>query len=708
MPYRAPNTYARFVKTAGAVNSPGAARVMGLIGTGLNYYEVYNEPVQKKLDRPYETLVNPNVFEIISVSTKPYISGKDTTDNKFYLENTDYVVKEGQYLAWETVKPAESQLIMPTSVGGQAFYTKINLADDAANAYLAVDGNYIIEVTYVDPVAGTYRVINDDTKEIMGEYAVSDATNNVIPGFALSITSTYKEQEVTDPIDGTVETKNVINVGDYVRVTTTAGLTVEPSTVNKLDVLTDTSDINHTYSDVLATLITGLKINSIDNLETGNYLIYVDNKEANTFKVMQVGGVDVSIGGQVFVGIAGINETYPEVIPGVTFTVANLNIDTINNNDAVEIEIVKNINENVPEEGSLYYVSYKYKKADEDYGPKIYFDYDDVVAEYGNYDVTVSGIIVNSLSLGAEIAFVNGTQPIVCVQAKNESDYEMNVAIDKLQRTLPGVTNINTIVPLTESISVGAYAMNHAIMMSDPDNSKERMVYLGASRNQPITKVASVLDRSLGMVETAKAFNNERVVFVVPGEITKDIRDLRTGKTSERKLPACYAAIAVAALGLRNDPAEPLTNKTITGFKNLTTMYMESEKNFLAAAGCLVLDQNGPVIKVRHGITTSIADVDSSEITLVQIKDYVIEACRTSTASLYIGNKNRPSVVSDVQYTISNMLGQFVSQEVILGYSGLSVKRSKDDPRQIDVKFEIEAVYPLNYINITFGFSANS
>jgi hypothetical protein len=54
------------------------------------------------------------------------------------------------------------------------------------------------------------------------------------------------------------------------------------------------------------------------------------------------------------------------------------------------------------------------------------------------------------------------------------------------------------------------------------------------------------------------------------------------------------------------------------------------------------------------------------------------------------------------------MLPEIMSQQIILGYSGLSVKRSKEDPRQIDVKFEIEAVYPLNYISISFGFSANS
>ena len=47
-----------------------------------------------------------------------------------------------------------------------------------------------------------------------------------------------------------------------------------------------------------------------------------------------------------------------------------------------------------------------------------------------------------------------------------------------------------------------------------------------------------------------------------------------------------------------------------------------------------------------------------------------------------------------------------MSQEIILGYQGLSVKDSPDDPREVLVNFEIEAVYPLNYVTITFGFAA--
>ena len=47
MPYRAPNTYVRFIKTASPVASVGSQRIMALVGTGLNYYEIYNESILK-------------------------------------------------------------------------------------------------------------------------------------------------------------------------------------------------------------------------------------------------------------------------------------------------------------------------------------------------------------------------------------------------------------------------------------------------------------------------------------------------------------------------------------------------------------------------------------------------------------------------------------------------------------------------------------
>jgi hypothetical protein len=571
--------------------------------------------------------------------------------------------------------------------------------DGGRDEYLVEDGEFVVEITYIEDSmshsdighkpSGAYRVINNVTKEIVGEYGVSTVANvNAIPGVKLTISDVF----IADT-DG----ESVTKVGDYVIVKTTAGKTeVEPSI--------SFDDTVASFSADLKAAIKSLMVVDSTNVVEGQYDLVITDITTQKFTITAVGGTT-----PLYSGVIGAMGEYLEIIPGITFVFNKMPTNAVNG-DTIRIVTKARVGDATvcPAEGATYYVSYKYRKAVEDYDPQIFFDYDDVVDEYGNYDVTASSVVINSLSLGAEIAFQQGVSTIICVQSKNDSDYEMKLAIDKLQRTLPGVTNVNTVIPLTESPEVGAYAMKHIDIMSSYEHGKERMLYLGAYKNQPITKNPTALDRSIGMVETAKSYNNERVVFVTPGEVVREVKDLRTGRINDRVLPSVYAAIAVASLGLVNDPAEPLTNKTIGGFKYLQKMMMESEMNLLAEAGCLVLQQKGSNIKVRHGITTSPIDVNSTEITLIQIKDFVIEAVRTSCGNLYVGQKNLPSILADVQYTITSILNQFISQQIIMSFQGLTVKRSKDDPRQIDVRFDIEAVYPLNYINIQFGFAAVS
>ena len=123
------------------------------------------------------------------------------------------------------------------------------------------------------------------------------------------------------------------------------------------------------------------------------------------------------------------------------------------------------------------------------------------------------------------------------------------------------------------------------------------------------------------------------MVYVVPGSVNMSTLNATTGYYSIKNLPASYAAVAVAALSMRNDVAEPLTNKELYGFTSVGAFYKELEANRLAAAGCLVLKQDGTSVRVRHGITThyefeTFNDIHSNEITLVQIKDRIINICR--------------------------------------------------------------------------------
>jgi hypothetical protein len=309
--------------------------------------------------------------------------------------------------------------------------------------------------------------------------------------------------------------------------------------------------------------------------------------------------------------------------------------------------------------------------------------------------------------LGAELAFKAGVNPVVCVQAKNDSDYEMKAAIDKLTKDVAGVENVNAIIPLTTSTNVGAYAQAHVNTMSAESGRHERMVYLSAYANQVINKAATAADKTLGMKQQAEAYSDERVVYVTPGRVSYDVKNLSTGRINTRVLPGCYLALGVATIAFTHDPAEPLTRKKIAcGFNSLLDSYTEVEKNALAESGCCVVEEKSNGLRVRHGITTNDDEIITTEITYVQIKDYVIAQVRKSCDEMYVGIKNLPAAKTNIKFTVNSTLSQFVSQEIILSYTGPTVKDSPDDPREVLVNFEIEAVSPLNYITISFSMNA--
>ena len=470
--------------------------------------------------------------------------------------------------------------------------------------------------------------------------------------------------------------------------------------------------------EIFSKLITNLNVLNPANVVAANYKIKINSIAKNEITIFDITN-NVKIGTYS----TDTNAEFNEAIPGISFTLYPFNeieglIEMYNTKDISDTSgstlIISTLpgilNPEIPEDNSSYYISYKYAKDPSGYEPQIFTDYSDIVSEYGKYIVTASGNVINSLSLGAEIAFQNGACPIICVQAKNETDQEIITAIDKLTKKIGVVDNINAIAPLTTSKTVAAYLERHVELYSSSEHNMYRIGYFGAELNELIDKEPTISNKSQGSIQVAKKLNNERMVYVIPGKVSKKITDVVTGYTSLKVLPGCYLATAVAALSMKNDPAEPLTNKQIFGFDNLLVTYTEPEMNMLAAAGCLVVKQEGSQIKVRHGITThgcidTLSDIQANEITLVQIKDYVIDGCRKVLGNLYVGGKLKPTIIHDVEYTLKNTLNKYISDEIIISIEGLSVKRNAQDPRQIDVKFLIEAVYPLNFIDISFGFS---
>jgi len=712
MPYRVPGAYSRFVPTASAVNNVGLTRCLAIVGTGANYFEVYNEAIQKSDFRSFDKLAYNNVFEVISVTDKALSNGEIINGTKVYEEGKAFTLKDGNKIAWEIIKDGEYNIVALGNTRSLKLKQQIVAVVNDDGQYLLEDGSYTLEITYLEDAfdhadsahinSGCYRVTDNKSKKIIGEWGVSGKWNTeAVPGLKIKI-----EDVFVPDADG----NSITQVGDSVTIVTQA-----PKTEIEPEIVFDETVTG--FSNALRESFLALNVEEVKSPDNYEYFMITDSDEVvsdsydievvdNTTKEITITRVsdNTMIYGPKYVG--AVTE-YLNIIPGITFLLPDFDSETVNTGDVVRITTTAATFGSSIAENNVYYVSYKYKKDSEDYRPKVFYDYASVVDEYGNYDVTASSVVTNSLTLGAELAFKAGVNPIVCVQSLNDSDYEMMNAIDMLTADVPGAENICTMVALTTSPTVGAYCQNHVDNMSATSGKKERMTYLAAQFNQEINKFATAKDRTLGMKQTAEAYSDERVVYVVPGAVTYDVKNVQTGRINERTLPGCYLALGVATVGLTHDPAEPLTRKKIAcGFKSIPYYYTEVVKNALAESGCCVVEEHGNGIRVRHGITTKDDEVNTTEITLIQIKDYVITQVRKTCDELYVGIKNLPSAKSNIKFTINNILQQFVSQEIILGYSGPTVRDSPDDPREVLVNFEIEAVYPLNYITISFGFSS--
>lgn len=712
MPYRVPGAYARFVKSASTVNNVGATRALGLIGTGANYFEVYNEAIKKSDSQSYDTLAYKNVFEIISVTDKALSNGSIVKGSKEFEEGKAFTLKEGNKIAWNTIQPGEYAITAQANERSLKLKEQIEAVVNDNQEYAIVDGSYTLEITYLEDAfdhsdsahinCGCYRVTDNSSKKIIGEWGVSnDFNTTAVPGLKLKITDLFVP-------DTTGE--SITKVGDSVTITTIAAKTeIEPQIVFDETVPGYSQKLRESFVPVNKEEVKSAEdykyflVTDSDEVISGTYDLEVVDSATKEVQITRVSDNTVIYGPKK---VDAVSE-YLNIIPGITFLLPDFDKDVVNTGDTVRIVTTAATFGEAIAENNVYYISYKYKKAIEDYEPKVFYSYDDVVQEYGNYDVTASSIVTNSLALGAELAFKAGVNPVVCVQAKNDSDYEMKAAIDKLTKDVAGVDNVNAIVPLTTSTNVGSYAQSHVNTMSAESGRHERMVFLSSYAGQKINKAATAADKTLGMKQQAEAYSDERVVYVTPGRVSYDVKNLSTGRINTRTLPGCYLALGVATVAFTHDPAEPLTRKKIAcGFNSLLDTYTEVEKNALAESGCCVVEEKSNGIRVRHGITTKDDEIITTEITYVQIKDYVIAQVRKSCDEMYVGIKNLPAAKTNIKFTVNSILSQFVSQEIILSYTGPTVKDSADDPREVLVNFEIEAVSPLNYITISFGMSA--
>ena len=283
------------------------------------------------------------------------------------------------------------------------------------------------------------------------------------------------------------------------------------------------------------------------------------------------------------------------------------------------------------------------------------------------------------------------------------------------------------VVPLpSQTISaIFANGKRHVENMSDVNNKKERVLFIGAIQGltpenvlgtrdaavedigilegiqgDDVSEILSGNDEDLTNYGVQVAYGDSfRVVYFYPDQIVVQIG-------ADRTLVDGFfiAAAAAGYLSGVTNVAVPLTNKTLSGFTILRDkMYRPFTVGQLANSGITLLQPVTGGGKVIWGKTTTISGfVEEMEISIIFIRDRVAKILRSSFVG-YIGGAESSSLQGSLMSRATGVLNGMVGQGLITAYRDLKVARDDVDPTQWNITVAVQPTYPINFIYIKVG-----
>ena len=248
--------------------------------------------------------------------------------------------------------------------------------------------------------------------------------------------------------------------------------------------------------------------------------------------------------------------------------------------------------------------------------------------------------------------------------------------------------------PCTTSPSVLASLMKHNVIMSSMRYRSERITMFGFPVGTEYTDAMSM----------AQGYKNERMLAVYPDGAIMGLVD-EYGTEVEYVVDGTYLAAALVGtnVSLAYDVATPMTRKQVIGFKRLIRRLDEVEMDMTANSGITIIENVGAaVMLVRHCLTTDMNNAFTRELNVVTIKDYVQQTIRFAL-DRYIGVKYLPRVNAEIATTMNGVLAALVQAEIIVSYTGISVKTDKQDPTMAIVEAYYQPVVSLNFVYVTFN-----
>lgn len=422
---------------------------------------------------------------------------------------------------------------------------------------------------------------------------------------------------------------------------------------------------------------------------------YTDATTGLRFTVLPAATGSYTPGGSFTLKVSPTFDVSPSIpllaIGGVEFTVSNTVGVAVGDTGTMQTFAPGGVE---PKVGDFYYVAYRYLK--QDYSTRIFQQLKTIEANFGPTSAE------NRVTLGAYLDIINGAilvgikQVLKVPNTNQASDASFIQAIDDLATPLPGNIKPDILVPLTNSTAVFAHLTQHVEVQSNIRNQSERMGFIGfASGTTPISAQG-----------IAKALNSNRMVAFYPDSAVITLTD-ELGQSFESMVDGSFfaAACSGAVVSPTVDVATPYTRRKIQGFTRIPRIMDPVEANQTAVAGITILEDLDPIVRIRQGLTTNMANVLTRLPTVTQIADFVQQQSRYSLDS-FVGTKFLPSRTNEVVVSMTSLFKQLVAAEIVAAFTGLSASIDTEDPTVLRFEAFYQPIFPLLYLVLTFNLRA--
>lgn len=357
------------------------------------------------------------------------------------------------------------------------------------------------------------------------------------------------------------------------------------------------------------------------------------------------------------------------------------------------------------ESGEIVQVRYRY--ADEDYYAQFpVASFKDVLARYGeSFDGNDE---VNPMSFAAETIYTNanaGVQ-VVCVPVNPNSTGAKEIA--SLADWQVAIESVNTqdvgiLCETSGLLDVQSNLFSH--VRASYNNNVSYIAFVGRDGTKEVLESERDIDGVTrnSLRAYARSFNYRRVV-VASTEACDGISTANSSRTGNRKrVGNQYLACALAAISASNTPQTPLSRQIVSGLRSSSASAPERFLTEDTTAGLCVVENNGVLQKVRHGVTTEFGNIITREVSIQRAQDFLLKSLKSALDSNIIGRVREPNVDFLVSGVASDVLGRFASAGVISGFSPPDVSEDPTDPTHLIVRFDYTPTFMVNTITLEFA-----